>query len=152
MQPTSLILPDIRSVVNVGSIFRTADAAGVEHIYLAGYTPGPLDRFERPRKDFHKSALGAEDTVPWSRVDDVLALIAKLQSDGILVVAVEQDARSIDYKSLPTDQPIALLFGNEVDGVGQELLDACDVIAEIPMRGQKESLNVSVSVGVVLYR
>lgn len=152
MQPTSLILPDIRSVVNVGSIFRTADAAGVSHIYLTGYTPGPLDRFDRPRKDFHKSALGAEDTVSWSRVDDVVALIAKLQSDGVLVVAVEQDARSIDYKSIPADQPIALLFGNEVDGVGQGLLDACDVIAEIPMRGQKESLNVAVSVGVVLYR
>ena len=152
MQTTSLILPDIRSVVNVGSIFRTADAAGVDHIYLAGYTPGPLDRFGRPRQDFHKSALGAEHTVSWSRVDDVVALIKELQSAGTLVVAVEQDERSVDYKSIVRDKPVAFVFGNEVDGVGQDILDMCDQIAEIPMHGKKESLNIAVSVGIVLYR
>ncbi len=152
MQETSIILPDIRSVINVGSIFRTADAAGVAHIYLAGYTPGPLDRFDRPRKDFHKSALGAEETVPWSRTENILELISDLQKKGVLVVAIEQHPDSVNYKDVPTDRPIAFVFGNEVNGVEEDVLAACDVVAEIPMHGSKESLNVSVSVGVVLYR
>jgi tRNA G18 (ribose-2'-O)-methylase SpoU len=152
MQQISIILPDIRSVINVGSIFRTADAAGVNHIYLTGYTPGPLDRFERPRKDFRKSALGAEESVDWSRVENTIELISDLQKKGVLVVAIEQHSDSVNYKDVPADRSIAFVFGNEVDGVEDSVLAACDMVAEIPMHGTKESLNVAVSVGVVLYR
>lgn len=146
-----IILPDIRSVLNVGGIFRTADATGVQHIYLCGYTPAPLDRFERPRQDFHKSALGAELTVPWSQHPEVLPVIEKLKQDGYQIIAVEQDAKSTPYHQIEYSEKVALVFGNEVDGVSGEVLDAADVIAELPMLGQKESLNVGVTVGVMLY-
>lgn len=146
-----VILHNIRSVYNVGGIFRTCDGVGVDHIYLSGYSPTPIDRFGRHRQDFHKAALGAERSVLWTQVDDVLELIKQLQADGFTVVAVEQDDRSINYTEIPNKEKVAFIFGNEVDGVDQAVLDICDVIAEIPMRGEKESLNVMVSAGVVLY-
>jgi 23S rRNA (guanosine2251-2'-O)-methyltransferase len=149
---TILILENIRSVFNVGGIFRTADAAGVDHIYLVGYTPTPIDRFGRKRKDFHKAALGAEDTVSWTHFETTQEVVGQLQPQGFTITSVEQDAKSVSYKDIPTDQNIALIFGNEVDGVQQSTLDQSNFIAEIPMLGQKESLNVGVSVGIFLFR
>lgn len=149
-----LILHNIRSVHNVGSIFRTADAAGVSEIFLSGYTPTPLDRFGLPRKDFNKVSLGAELTVPWRKVATFGQAAALCKKSGYLIAAVEQDARAtslFSYTPNPT-QPVALVFGNEVRGVSKQSLRLCDVILEIPMRGKKESLNVSVSAGIALYR
>ena len=147
-----LILCDVRSVHNVGSIFRTADCAGVKKIYVAGYTPAPVDRFGRKRKDFAKVSLGAEESVEWESVSNTAALIQKLKKEGVHIIAVEQDKNSVDYKKVKLTGPTAIVYGNEVGGVPQEILKLCDMIAEIPMQGAKESLNVSVSVGVTLFR
>jgi 23S rRNA (guanosine2251-2'-O)-methyltransferase len=152
MNTISLILCNIRSVHNVGSIFRTADCAGVSKIYLCGYTPAPIDRFGRKRADFAKVSLGAEENLKWESVFDSAALIKKLKSKGMQIVAVEQASNSIDYKDVELKSPAAIVYGNEVTGVPKEILELSDVIAEIPMRGSKESLNVSVSVGVSLFR
>lgn len=146
-----LILHNIRSVYNVGSIFRTADAAGVSEIFLSGYTPTPTDRFGRARKDITKTALGAERFVSWKKVSTVGSAIEQLKQDGVQVVAVEQSKKAIDYKKLSANYPTAFIFGNEVRGLSKNILDKCDVVAEIPMRGNKESLNVSVAVGIVLF-
>jgi len=148
---TSIILPNIRSTYNVGSIFRTADAVGVEHIYLVGYTPAPVDRFGRKRKDIAKTALGAEESVSWSMHPDVTELISNLQSYGVMCVAVEQSPRSKNYKNIQVKKPVAFIFGNEVEGLSQDVLKQVDVVVDIPQKGLKESLNVSVAVGVVLY-
>jgi len=152
-----VLLHDIRSVHNVGSMFRTSDAAGVSHLYLSGYTPTPLDRFKRPRKDLAKVALGAEQNIAWTALlpdESPSALIRQLKKEGFAVVAVEQDARAVDYKTvaLGSSDKILLVFGNEVEGVSKELLALCEVIAEIPMAGKKESLNVAVSFGIALFR
>jgi tRNA G18 (ribose-2'-O)-methylase SpoU len=149
--PIALLLPDIRSEYNVGAIFRTADGAGVARIYCAGYTPLPIDRFGRPSKTIAKTALGAERVVPWEHVPDALALVEQLSREGWAIVALEEDARAIPYTGYRPDRPTLLILGNEVDGVPQTLRDRCDVILEIPMRGEKESLNVSVAAGVALY-
>lgn len=148
----ALVLENIRSVHNVGAIFRTAEAAGVSKIYLAGYTPSPVDRFGRERADFKKSALGAEKLVLWEGIENASAIISKLKTENYYVVAIEQDKKAIDYKRIMPKNKTALVFGNEVEGLSGSTLDLCDEIAEIPMRGKKESLNVSVSVGVALYR
>ena len=147
-----LILHNLRSVYNVGSIFRTADAVGVSKIYLTGYTPTPLDRFGRKRKDFLKTALGAEDCVSWEAVAKPQKVIKKLRDKHFMIVALEQSARAIDYKKLSVEGASAFLLGNEVRGLSPVLLKACDVIVEIPMRGKKESLNVSVAAGGILFR
>ena len=146
----SVILHDIRSSENVGSIFRTADAAGVSRIYLTGYTPAPEDRFKRKNTKLSKAALGAEETVPWEHAD-ILELISRLKKEGITVVAVEQAPRAHPYTDAPAGGAIAFILGNEVDGVPQDILDACDEIVEIPMHGKKESLNVSVAAGIILF-
>ena len=153
MQST-LILDNIRSVLNVGSMFRTANALGINKIYLCGITPGPLDRFNQPRKDFAKVALGAEKTISWERVESTFELVKKLRAEGVYVIAVEQDARAIDYKAIDisSQKSIAILMGPEVEGVSREVLDEVSVIAEIPMQGSKESLNVGVAFGVAGYR
>lgn len=154
-----LILHNIRSVLNVGAIFRTADAClagrravGVEKIYLTGYTPGPLDRFGRKRSDFRKSALGAEDTVPWQQAEDVQKAINELRIRNYELIALEQDKRAVDYKSYKPKNKFGLVVGNETEGLPKEILDQCNKIIEIPMKGGKESLNVSVALGVVLFR
>jgi len=146
-----VILHNIRSVYNVGAVFRTADAVGVSKIYLTGYTPAPLDRFGRERKDFAKSALGAEKVVTWEHLKQIGSVIRRLKKEGVEIIAVEQSKNSIDYKKFKPKRKTAFLFGNEVLGVSKVLLDKCDKIIEIPMRGEKESLNVSVSAGVVLF-
>jgi len=147
-----VILHNIRSVHNVGSVFRTSDAMGVSKIYLTGYTPTPLDRFGRERKDVAKSALGAQKSVEWEYVKSASVVVKKLKKEKFEIVAVEQSSQSIDYKKFITKQNVAFLFGNEVRGVSKSLLKKCDKIIEIPMRGKKESLNVSVSAGIVLFR
>ena len=144
-----LLLHNIRSAHNVGSIFRTAEATGVSKIYLSGYTPAPMDRFGRMRKDITKVSLGAEKDVEWETVGDIRELIKNFKK--VKIVAVEQDKRSISYKDIKLDNNILLIFGNEVDGIEKEILDLCDQIIEIPMRGKKESLNVSVAAGIILY-
>jgi 23S rRNA (guanosine2251-2'-O)-methyltransferase len=146
-----ILLHDIRSVYNVGAIFRTADAIGVSRIYLSGYTPGPLDRFGRVRKDFAKSALGSEKSVPSEHVDH-LEVIKRLKKEGFQIVALEQDKKSIDYKDVVVNDKVLVIVGNEVSGVEKDILKMADIVAEIPMRGEKESLNVGVSAGIVLYR
>lgn len=146
-----LLLHDIRSTHNVGAIFRTADAAGVKKIYLSGYTPAPIDRFGRARPDVSKASLGAEKTVAWESVADQVELIKKLKKDKFQIVALEQDKRAVNYKDLKKSENILLILGNEVDGVDKDILSLCDDIAEIPMLGMKESLNVSVSAGIMLY-
>lgn len=148
----SLILHNIRSTHNVGSIFRTADAAGVRKIYLTGYTPAPVDHFGRVRKDIAKASLGAEKMIPWEHISRIGPLLAKLKKEKVLCVAVEQDKKSVDYKTVRPASRTAFIFGNEVSGLPRAVLDVVDIIAEIPMHGSKESLNVSVAVGVALFR
>jgi len=148
-----LILHNIRSVYNVGSIFRTADAAGVSKIILTGYTPTPLDRFKIPRKDFAKVSLGAEKTVPWLQIKNVYAAIKALKLNGYEVVAVEQDKSATSLFKFKPDprKNLTLVLGNEVRGISKPTLAKCDAIVEIPMRGQKESLNVSVAAGIAMF-
>jgi tRNA G18 (ribose-2'-O)-methylase SpoU len=153
------ILHDIRSVHNVGSIFRTADGAGFEKLYLCGITPAPLDRFKKVRPDFAKVALGAEKSVAWESVQDIVVLIQKLKKEGWKILALEQSKKSVSLMSLKFDtledvelQCCALIVGAEVDGIPANILKLADVILEIPMFGQKESLNVSVAFGIAAYR
>lgn len=152
-KPSSiLILPDIRSAINVGSIFRTADAVGVDKIYLTGYTPRPNDKFGRTQKDIAKSALGAEAWVPWEYIKSLTLLIKNLKKDGYKVVAIEQDKKSVDYRKFKLPRKVAIILGPEVEGLNKKILKLCDAILEIPMYGKKESLNVSVACGVALFR
>lgn len=148
----AVLLHDIRSVYNVGSMFRTSDAVGVSKIYLSGTSPTPLDRFGNKRKDLAKVALGAEDYVPWEQIEDPLVLIKKLRKEGYKIIAVEQSSEAVDYKEIKIDGPTLFVFGNEVDGVVKDILKEADIITEIPMRGDKESLNVSVSFGIAMFR
>lgn len=149
-----VVLHNIRSIHNVGSIFRTCDALGISKVYLSGYTPSPTDRFGRVRKDLHKTALGAEETVSWEKVFQIGSLIKRLRKEGYFLVAVEQSPDAINYKNVSLSQkhPTAFIFGNEVRGLSQQILEKCDCIAEISMKGEKESLNVAVSVGIALFR
>ena len=146
-----LIIHNIRSVQNVGAMFRTADAAGVDKIYLTGYTPTPLDRFGRVRKDLAKSALGAEEFVAWEQ-KSLPALLRNLRREKYFIIAIEQDKNSIDYKKVILKSKNAFIVGAEVAGIPKNILEKCDIVAEIPMRGKKESLNVSVALGVALFR
>ena len=147
-----LILHNIRSAENVGAIFRTADAAGITKIYLVGITPAPLDRFDRPRKDIAKAALGAELSVSWQSAKTISPIISILKKEGYTIVAVEQSPKSVDYKTVTCGQETAFILGSEVDGIPGAVLAKCDIVAELPMRGMKESLNVSVAAGIALYR
>ncbi len=146
-----IILYDIRSNYNVGAIFRTCDGAGVSKVYIYGFTPSPTDRFGREVPEIHKTALGAEKFIDWEVVDDIESLVKKLQNEGVVVVAVEQSKNSVSLNEFITPKSVAYIMGSETEGLPQSLLDIVDVILEIPMLGQKESLNVSVSAGIVLY-
>lgn len=147
-----VLLHNIRSTHNVGSIFRTVDALGVSKIYLSGYTPSPLDRFNRPRKDIAKVSLGAEKTISWEVVATPKKLIEKLKLDGVKIIGLEQVKNSVDYKKIKIKPPFLFIVGNEVQGIEKNILSLCDSVAEIPMKGEKESLNVSVAFGVALFR
>ncbi len=150
--PLFVILDNVRSTHNVGAILRTADGAGAHKVYLCGCTPLPIDRFGRKRHDIAKTALGAEDMIPWEHAPNALTIIEHLKETGVRVIAVEQCGWSVRYDTLALDRPSALVFGEEVHGLPDPILHACDMVAEIPMYGKKESLNVSVAAGVVLYR
>lgn len=150
MKEVAVLLHNIRSAHNVGSIFRTSDAAGVSRVFLTGYTPTPVDRFGRAQKEIAKTALGAE-LLPWEHEVDVQKLIARLKSEGWIIIGIEQDARSIPYQSYEIQQPTVFILGSEVEGIAKDVLDQCDIILEIPMHGKKESLNVSVAAGIVLF-
>lgn len=147
----AVLLHDIRSAHNVGSVFRTADGAGVSRVYLSGYTPLPVDRFGRTQKEIAKTALGAERFIPWEYQTSPSKIISALRKRGWQIVAVEQDTQSVDYRTFKRKMPTLFIFGNEVDGVPKAILKKCDAIVEIPMQGKKESLNVSVAAGVVLF-
>ncbi len=147
----AVLLYNVRSAHNVGAILRTADAAGVKEVILTGYTPAPLDRFGRARKDIAKAALGAENFVSWQSITDAVEYICAAQKDGVEIVVLEQAPSSIPYTEYRPTSDILLVVGNEIDGVPQEIIDVADVCIEIPMSGTKESLNVSVATGIALF-
>lgn len=151
MTDIALILHDIRSVYNVGSLFRTANAAGISAIYLTGYTPGPIDRFKRNRRDFEKTALGAEKTLRWEFHDEPETVLSELRESGYELIAIEQSPNAYPHDKIPCTTQAAFLFGNEVEGLPEKLLAKSDHIAEIPQYGSKESLNVSVAAGIMLF-
>lgn len=145
--PLIIILDDIRSLNNIGSVFRTSDAFLVEKIYLCGITAVP------PNKEIHKTALGATDTVAWEYNENVLSVIQSLKKDDIDVFAVEQVENSIFLQdfTIEKNKKYALVFGNEVYGVSQKAIEHCDGTIEIPQLGTKHSLNISVSAGIVVW-
>jgi 23S rRNA (guanosine2251-2'-O)-methyltransferase len=151
-----LILHDIRSAHNVGAMFRTADGAGVKEIILSGYTPVPPKSgvlYLTPAdKAFKKTALGAEDAVSWKKVVRLTPLLNRLKKEGYTIIGLEQHSTSKDYRFPIKASRIALLVGNEVSGMEEKTLKQCDLILEIPMRGKKNSLNVSVATGIALYQ
>ena len=143
----AVVLDNIRSAHNVGSAFRSADCFKADKIWLCGVCATP------PSAEIHKSALGAEESVPWQYAEDTLEAINSLKADGYTIVSAEQTTRSVklnDFQPL-TDKKYAIVFGNEVDGVRQDVVDASDITLEIPQFGTKHSLNVSVSVGILLW-
>lgn len=148
------VLDNLRSVYNVGSIFRTANAVGIEKIYLCGTTPTPLDKKGERRKDFAKVALGAEDTVAWEYCENTLDCTKKLKEENYYIISLEQSENSIDYKKIDilSQGKVAFVIGNEVDGVMKDVLNESDAVAEIPMLGTKESLNVTIAFGIAVYR
>lgn len=147
-----VILDNIRSVYNVGSIFRTSDALGVNKIYLCGCTPTPKDRFGRDRSDLAKVALGAEKNIEWQYCETTLDAINILKKEKFQIIALEQSENSVDYKKVKAEKLSAIILGEEVKGLSANVLKMADVIAEIPMKGMKESLNVSVSFGAAGFR
>ena len=163
-----LILHNIRSAYNVGSIFRTADAAGVNKIYICGYSPTPLEhfqkgnvrandftsqnRFSRYDSKISKTALGAECFISWEYYRQTWRLMEKLKKEGVQVIALEQSKKSVDFRKFKPKFPIALVVGNEIRGLSKEILKRANKIIAIPMYGQKESLNVSVAAGIAIYR
>lgn len=145
--PVRVVLDNVRSAQNIGAFFRTADAFAIEHIALCGITATP------PSKDIHKTALGAEMTVAWSHYDSTTECVAELKAQGYRILAIEQveGAVMLDEMSVEPQEKYALVFGNEVAGVGQDVVDMCDGAIEIPQAGTKHSINVSVAGGVVLW-
>ena len=179
---TIVILNNIRSSENVGSIFRTCDASGVSKIILTGYTQAPTDRFGRENKSLVKASLGAEKFVEWEKIKNLSAAIKSLRNHSFRsqmlrisrlkndssaskktfsdfkIIAIEQDKKAIDYREIKKlklasrSLNIILVFGNEVDGLSKSDLKLCDIVAQLPMLGRKESLNVSVCAGIALYQ
>lgn len=143
--PVTIVLHDIRSLYNVGAFFRTADGAGVREVVLSGITARP------PRKEIAKTALGAEDMVPWRGVDDLPGWMTDWARDGGHLVGVETTATAVDLYEWAPQWPLALVFGHEVDGLPVDVLARCDVHVRVPMLGQKRSLNVATAGGVVMY-
>lgn len=140
-----MVVPSIRSGHNVGAMFRTADGAGVDKIYLCGYTAAP------PHPQIDKVSLGAETWIKWEQKKQTASLLKKLKKKGYNIVALEQTQRSKNIFDWKPKFPLALVVGNEVKGVDKKILDLCDEHVEIPMKGKKESLNVSVAAGIALY-
>jgi 23S rRNA (guanosine2251-2'-O)-methyltransferase len=145
-----VIFHNIRSAHNVGAMFRTAECAGVSKVFLTGHTPAPINRFGFPQKEVVKSALGAEALIPWESRKHIKPVIEHLKKDGYTIIALEQHADSVNYKKIH-EQKIALIVGNEVTGVEPSVLTRAHYIAEIPLKGKKESLNVSTAFGIGLF-
>ena len=143
--PISILVENVRSVHNVGSIFRSADGFGATKIYLTGYTAYP------PRDDLHKTALGAEESVPWEYHEDTLEIARKIKSSGMNLILVEQTHSSSNIYTSDYNFPLCFIVGNEVSGVSEELSALAETHIELPMRGIKQSLNVSVATGIVGY-
>ena len=145
--PLILVLDDIRSLNNIGSVFRTADAFLIEKIYLCGITATP------PNKEINKTALGATETVDWEHVQDVVSVIEKLKRESVKVYAIEQVENAIFLQdfSINVNEKYAVVFGNEVFGVNQKAIEICDGTIEIPQLGTKHSLNIAVSAGIVIW-
>ena len=143
--PLVVVLDNVRSLHNVGSVFRTGDAFLIEAVYLCGITSTP------PHAEIHKTALGAEYFVVWKKEADLGNVITRLRASGYLVVGLEQDDRSVPLGMIRGSRSVALIVGNEVRGLDRRILARCDVIGELPMRGRKNSLNVSVACGIALY-
>lgn len=146
-----LVIHNVRSAHNVGSLFRTADGMGVSKIFLTGYTGAPVDRFGRKDTKISKVSLGAEDTVPWEK-RDIESTIQELRNMNVDVVALEQAPRAIPLSEYKAKGGVALIVGNEVEGVTEDVLALCDMVVEIPMKGEKESLNVSNAGAIALYQ
>lgn len=150
-----LILHRIRSAYNVGSMFRTADGIGIDKIFVTGFTQAPSEKkYElqsKAEKMLSKTALQADKYVSWEQVKNISKVIDNLKSEGFQIVALEQDKQSIDYKKFKPDSKVALIVGNEPKGIDRRILKKCDKIIDIPMRGKKKSLNVSVALGVAGY-
>ncbi len=145
--PLAVVLDDIRSLHNVGAVFRTSDAFLIANVYLCGITAVP------PHPEIHKTALGAEDTVHWTYMESAVDAVKRLQGEGFVVLAAEQAEGSVSLEKFEWDpnKKYAVVMGNEVKGVRQEVVDACDGCLEIPQYGTKHSLNVSVAAGIVLW-
>lgn len=154
-----VILDNVRSALNVGSIFRTSSGIGIDKIYLCGITPTPFEtgkKFERQnkkRKDFIKTSLGSEEEIAWEYRENILDIIKELKKENFEIISLEQNERSIDYKNLKTNKEnVAVIVGSETDGVQKEVLDLSDQITEIPMLGLKESLNVTIAYAILAYK
>jgi 23S rRNA (guanosine2251-2'-O)-methyltransferase len=145
MLPVSVLLDNVRSLYNVGSFFRTADAAGIERLYLCGITGHP------PKKALSKTALGSEERVPWAHTSSAADVIADLRDRGHEVAAIETATHSVDLFDWQPRFPVCVVFGHEVDGIQKHLVELCDVSVRIPMLGLKHSLNVATAGGVVIY-
>ena len=144
--PISVIVDNVRSLYNVGSIFRTSDGALVEKLYLTGFTPHP------PRKEIDKTALGATKTVPWEYHRDPLDVIAMMKKRRTQICVLELTNRSEPYYALErSDFPLCVVVGNEITGISKEIIDQADIAVEIPMFGNKQSLNVAVAYGIVVF-
>ena len=144
--PIYVVLENIRSMYNVGAAFRTSDAACIQELILCGYTAIP------PRKEIDKTALGATETVPWRHFPKALDALKWLKEQGITVAALEHCKESKDLMTMDCPFPIALVVGNEVDGVSEEVVAACDFACEIPMYGMKQSLNAAVAYGIAVFQ
>lgn len=145
--PIVAIMDNVRSMHNVGSVFRTCDAFRISKLFLCGITPTP------PQREIHKTALGAEESVDWAYYKDSVELIQQLKAENYCIISLEQTENSVSllHFSLPS-QPIAIVFGHEVEGVAQEIIQLSDISLEIPQFGTKHSLNVSVAAGIALYQ
>lgn len=144
--PLYALLDNVRSLYNVGSIFRSSDGALIRKLFLTGYTPAP------PRREIEKTALGATMTVPWQHYQDPMDAVRELRAAEVRICAVElTNAGRPHYQLTPSDFPLCFVFGNELTGISKEVLEASDIAVEIPMYGHKQSLNVAVSCGIVLY-
>jgi tRNA G18 (ribose-2'-O)-methylase SpoU len=143
--PVAVIAENVRSLYNVGSMFRTSDGALIEKLWLCGYTGFP------PRKEITKTALGSVETVPWENNTDTVSVIKKLKSEGYTIVALEHTDSSVNYLEAEYKFPLCLMLGNEVEGLSEEAVSLADTAVEIPMYGIKQSLNVSVAYGILVY-
>jgi len=144
-RPISVILDNIRSLHNVGAIFRTADGVHLEKLYLCGITGTP------PRNEIRKTSLGAEESIPWVYEKDAMKVVRELKARGYQIVVLEHTNGSVDYRSADYRFPLCLIIGHEYHGISDELVQAADLAIEIPMHGIKQSLNVSVAFGIAVY-